>query len=106
MAQELSGITDAMMKFNPQPPTGGLGGGSAGATGASGGMPEGAAFAQAEQQSAQEVQKFLENVKKGFGAYASIARTSADDYLRADQSGKSPIAKAGDLSPVKPGVPR
>ncbi|MFD2467653.1 hypothetical protein [Amycolatopsis silviterrae] len=101
MAAELSGVPDAMMKFRPQPPAGGLGGGGAAAT--SGGMPEGTAFAQAERQSAEQLQKFLEQVKTGFGHYASTARVAAEEYLKADQAGKE--ALSNNLSPLKPGVP-
>ncbi|WP_406631316.1 hypothetical protein [Amycolatopsis sp. WGS_07] len=101
MASELNGVPDAMMKFSPQPPAGGLGGG--GASGSGGGMAEGVAFAQAERQSAQQLQKFLEQVKQGFGAYASIARASAEEYLKADRAGKE--AFPNNLSPLKPGMP-
>ncbi|GAA3583222.1 hypothetical protein GCM10022222_80000 [Amycolatopsis ultiminotia] len=105
MAQELSGVTDSMQKFSPQAPSGVLGGAGNAAT-ASGGMAEGAAFAQAEEESAQALQKFMTDVQKGFGEYASIARKSAEDYLGADRSGKSTISRVQDLSPLKPGVPR
>jgi hypothetical protein len=103
MAEGLSGLSESMMKFSPQMDSGGLS--RQGGAVAGGGMQEGTAFAQAEEAAAQKLQQFMEQVKQGFGAYAGIARASADDYLNADQSGQQSVSKAQNLSPFKSSAP-
>ncbi|HEY2058388.1 MAG TPA: hypothetical protein VGH57_08460 [Amycolatopsis sp.] len=103
MAEGLSGLSESMMKFSPQMDSGGLS--RQGGAAAGGGMQEGTAFAQAEEAAAQKLQQFMEQVKQGFGAYAGIARASADDYLNADQSGQQSVAKSQNLSPFKSSAP-
>jgi len=96
MAMEIDGATDEMQKFNPIPPASvtATNGASAG-----GGMPEGAAFAEAEAAAAQELAKFVTDVRTGFAAFANAVAGAAAEYLRGDATGADSIARSAQALP-------